>query len=156
MLRLHLTDAETIGRAFKHVCDLEDLVAEARDYARNRARGWNGGGHAMTKPAFSDTELIKIALDGVAGLEEPVTAIRDYASTLLFVACCRDMVSRELSSVLSRLSRDIQDAREQIEEERGNMCRLLHSHRHARQHDDRDNHDDDGNGPIEPAAGDAA
>lgn len=101
----------------------------------------------MPKSVSSEAELIEMVGKGFFDMEGPVTEVRDYARTLMLVACCGDMVSRELSSVLYRLSCNMQDAREQIEERREELLRLL-PHRHKPGGSDRDDEEP----ATEPAA----
>lgn len=103
----------------------------------------------------SDAELVDEAFEGMCDLEGDLVEIRDYARALQFVSySLTEPGDAKLSSVIYRLGKIIEDVQDTIETDRAALFRRLHPRRHEPGFPD--NLGDDGNGDVEPAAGDAA
>lgn len=87
--------------------------------------------------------------DIVCEMEDPVEAISDYVDMLAIISCDNDL-QKEIASAISRLVQDMRPCVREIEELRGRLFHALHPRRGE------PGFPDDGNGEVEPAAGDAA
>lgn len=99
----------------------------------------------MSEASRSDAELVQSAYKAMLELEDPLSAIGDYAQALILIGVG---LKDDLAGPIVRLAEQIAKARDAIEEERGQLFHALHPRRGE------PGFPDDGNGDVEEAAGD--
>lgn len=99
----------------------------------------------MSEARPSDTELVLSAYEAMLELEEPLTAIRDYAQALILIGVG---LKDNLAGPIVRLAEHIAKTRNAVEEERARLFRALNPYRGE------PGFPDDGNGEVEEAASD--
>ncbi len=80
----------------------------------------------MSEACPSDAELVQSAYEATCELEEPLTAIGDYAQALILIEVG---LKDDLAGPIVRLADHIAEMREAIEEQRGRLFCALHPRR---------------------------